>query len=205
MSEETNRDSMIFYRSFYEAINELSDKHQLEVYKAIFSLSLNFEELELKGLSKTIFTLIKPQLEANNKRFLNGKQPKVKNNDRKEEAKPKQSLSENEANNNGNVNDNGNNNLNDNVNAFSDFDNSKNLEFAEILKNSPDWIGTTASQKNINPAEIPKLLDEFTKHLSTDFKIHPNKSEFAKHFKNWVSTQKEKNSAKKDSSDFHKN
>jgi|GEM_PF-2850977 hypothetical protein len=66
------RDSMVFYRSFYESIKELPYENQLEVYNAIFELSLNFGEIELSGLSKTIFRLIKPQIEANNKKFIDG-------------------------------------------------------------------------------------------------------------------------------------
>jgi hypothetical protein len=69
---ENTRDSYIFYRSFYEAINDLPDKEQLEIYQAISSYSLDFKEIKLTGISRTILTLIKPQLEANKKRYLNG-------------------------------------------------------------------------------------------------------------------------------------
>ena len=106
------RDSTIFYRSFYEAIKELPKNNQAEVYAAIFEYALNFNELELNGLSKTIFTLIKPQLDANNKRFLSGKEPKSKRSKSETEAKPKQDISETEANNNNNNNE----NVNENVN-----------------------------------------------------------------------------------------
>lgn len=106
------RDSCIFYRSFYESINELPDINKLEIYNAIFSYSLNFIELELTGLSKSIFTLIKPQLDANIKRFNNGLQPKDKQTKSKTEAKQKQKESKVEANNNVNNN----NNVNDNKN-----------------------------------------------------------------------------------------
>jgi len=108
------RDSLIFYRSFYEAINELPKETQAEVYHAIFEFSLNFKEIELSGLAKTIFTLIKPQLEANNKRFANGTKPKHKQVESKTEAKDKQDLSKSEANNNNNVNNNKNKKDNDN-------------------------------------------------------------------------------------------
>jgi len=91
------RDSSIFYRSFYEAIKELPKNNQAEVYTAIFEYALNFNEVELNGLSKTIFTLIKPQIDANNKRFINGKEPKSKRNRSETEAKPKQDISETEA------------------------------------------------------------------------------------------------------------
>lgn len=57
------RDSIIFYRSFHEAIKELDLKSQAIIYNAIFEYSLNFNEIELSGIPKTIFTLIKPQLD----------------------------------------------------------------------------------------------------------------------------------------------
>lgn len=110
------RDSLIFYRSFYEAIKELPKETQAEVYTAIFEYSLNFEELELNGLAKTIFTLIRPQLEANNKRFVNGSKAKTKQNKSEKEAKPKQSESKPEANNNNNNNVNNNKKVNKNNN-----------------------------------------------------------------------------------------
>ena len=49
------RDTMIFYRSFYEAIKELPFDKQGEVYNAIFSYGLDFTEVELNGISKTIW------------------------------------------------------------------------------------------------------------------------------------------------------
>jgi hypothetical protein len=104
---KTKRDSFIFYRSFYEALQDLPDQQRLEIYDAICNFSLNFQECELQGISSTIFKLIKPQLEANNKRFINGSKPKKS----KTEAKSKQVKSKTEANNN--VNDNVNNNVND--------------------------------------------------------------------------------------------
>lgn len=112
------RDSFIIYRSFYEAICDLDADSQAQVFKAICEYSLNFTEIELTGIAKTIFKLIKPQLDANNKRFENGKQPKTKPEISKTEAKRKQKESKIEANNNvnDNVNVNDNFNLNDNVN-----------------------------------------------------------------------------------------
>lgn len=84
------RDSFIFYRSFYESIKEIPDEQQLETYKAITEYALNGKEEQLAGVSKAIFTLIKPQLDANLKRYLNGKQPKQKQDISKTEAKRKQ-------------------------------------------------------------------------------------------------------------------
>jgi hypothetical protein len=110
------RDSSIFYRSFYEAIKSLPESNQLEVYNAIFEYSFNFVGVELAGLSNTIFTLIKPQLEANNKRYENGNKPKNKQNRSKTRAKHEQKIGKVEANKNKNVNDNENKNINSNNN-----------------------------------------------------------------------------------------
>ena len=71
-NQTTNRDSFIFYRSFFETISDLEDKQQLEIYKAIAEFSLNDNLINLDGISKTIFRLIQPQLLANKKRYLNG-------------------------------------------------------------------------------------------------------------------------------------
>ena len=68
----SKRDSYIYYRSFEEALLSLPDKEELILRRAISAFSMDFKEPKLKGLSKTIWTLIRPQLEANNKRFING-------------------------------------------------------------------------------------------------------------------------------------
>ena len=113
------RESTVFYRSFYEAIKELDADTQAQVYSAIFEYALNFNEVEVKGVAKTVFTLIKPQLDANLKRYENGTKAKVKQVVSKQEAKPKQDRSKVEANvnvnDNVNVNENVNHNQNDNV------------------------------------------------------------------------------------------
>lgn len=111
------RDSIIFYRSFHEAIKELDLKSQAIIYNAIFEYSLNFNEIELAGLPKTIFTLIKPQLDANNIRYENGTRGGRKPNQQITKNKPKHNQTEtkteaNVFNDNDNVNV-----LNDNVNA----------------------------------------------------------------------------------------
>lgn len=105
------RDSFIFYRSFYEAISELPKENQADTYDAIMQYALNQNEVELTGISKAIFSLVKPQLDANYKKYENGKQKKSKT-----EAKQKQTKSKVGTNVNENVNDNENVNVNDNDN-----------------------------------------------------------------------------------------
>ena len=67
------KDSFVFYASFYEALQDLKDKDRLKIYDAICELALNNNEIKMSGLAKTIFTLIRPQILANKKRYENGK------------------------------------------------------------------------------------------------------------------------------------
>lgn len=81
------RDSFIFYKSFYDAIETLGEKSQLKLYKSIMKLNFNCCEnvTELGQLCDEIetslkqnrnvyaqFLLIKPQILANFSRYLNG-------------------------------------------------------------------------------------------------------------------------------------
>lgn len=66
------RDSFIFYRSFQDAINEADEKEQLLIYRAIANYALNREEPKLSGMAKIAWVLIKPQLDANWRRYENG-------------------------------------------------------------------------------------------------------------------------------------
>lgn len=67
------KDSVIFYRSFYESIKELPLEQQAEVYNAVFEFGLNGIEPKTSGVAKSILALIKPRLTANNARSSNGK------------------------------------------------------------------------------------------------------------------------------------
>lgn len=68
------RDSLIFYRSFYEAIVDLPKDIKLEVFTAIVEYGLYGRLPENpKPVAKGIFTLVKPNIDANTARFENGK------------------------------------------------------------------------------------------------------------------------------------
>ena len=68
------RDSFVFYRSFLEATEGLPADIRLEVYDTILRYGINgIEPKNLSPYANLAFTLIKPILEANNKRYENGK------------------------------------------------------------------------------------------------------------------------------------
>lgn len=140
------RDSTIFYRSFYEAISELDPTTKAKIYDAIFEYSLNFKIVELEGVAKTVFTLIKPQIDANIKRYINGTQPKDKQDKSEPKAKGKRNKSKTEANANENNNDNLNENNNDEVFNFK----TSLLKLCDNKKVVDDWLLVRKNKKATN-------------------------------------------------------
>ena len=64
------KESFVFFRSFFEAIEEIDEKKQLKLYKSIANFALNNEKpTDLKGIEKAIFSLIEPQITASSKRY----------------------------------------------------------------------------------------------------------------------------------------
>ena len=98
------RDSFIMYRSFFESIQWLDKNIIADIFTAICEYSLNWKEIELEWIAKNIFILIKPQLEANNKKYLNWKQGwrPEKNWENSEKPKQNQNETKTEPNNNQN-------------------------------------------------------------------------------------------------------
>ena len=141
------RDSFVFYRSFYDAIKDLPRDVQGEIYTAIMEYSLYGKETEnLKPIARSVFTLMKPQIDVNNKRFENGKKggrPKSGNepDGNQEETKEKPSNNQSETKSKPNVNDNVNTN--------------------ENKDNTPNGV----SKKDAAKAATLKRKDEFGKTL----------------------------------------
>lgn len=146
------RDSFVTYRSFYEAVKSLDYETIGKVYVAINEYALDHNEVVCDGIVKTVFTLIKPQLEASFQKAISGsKGGKVsksqsseeledkeernistleanpKQNGSKTKANKKQTVSKQEANSkqtssNANANVNANVNVNVNANVNDDLD-----------------------------------------------------------------------------------
>lgn len=67
------RDSFVFYRSFADAIAGLPPEEYKKVMQAIIGYALDGTEPTAGGIEYTVFCLVKPQIDANNKRYENGK------------------------------------------------------------------------------------------------------------------------------------
>ena len=125
-----NRDSCVFYASWLDAIEAMPDNVRGEALMAILVYALRGETTEKMGaMTKVIMAMVKPQIEANNKRYENGckggefgklgGRPRKEITPNKPQENPKitpNKPQENPYNVNDNDNDNDNVNVNDNVN-----------------------------------------------------------------------------------------
>jgi len=93
-----SRDSMVLYRSFYDAIKLLPNDTQLEIFRAIFEFGLDGIEPELSKSALPFWLLIKPNLQANRTKWESGCKAKSKQSRSKTEAKQKQTRSKAQAN-----------------------------------------------------------------------------------------------------------
>ena len=99
------RNSFVFYGSWWEAIKNLPRDVQGDVLTAIVEYGLSGETTEqLKPITKAMLAMVKPQIDANNKRFENGKKGgrpnnsgtklKLKNNQTETKQKPSENQPE---------------------------------------------------------------------------------------------------------------
>ena len=173
------RESFVFYRSFYESAKHLPSEVQCEVYNAIMEYALNGNlPTELSTIANSIFILIKPQIDKNNKRYENGKnggrpvisgdKQKPNNNQTITKDKPKhnQTITNIEPNDN----------VNDNVNDIKK--ESTNVDKKETSVSSPstdylkfnEWMQRKApycsNSKNfpsqITESELLKLKEKYS-------------------------------------------
>lgn len=66
------RGYFLFFRSYYEAISDLDDKTQLELYRSIVRYSLDGVEPALEGIAATIWKIVSPILRNSRKQYENG-------------------------------------------------------------------------------------------------------------------------------------
>lgn len=165
-------DSFVFYRSFHEAIAELPREQYGNILFAVNEYALNGVEPELSGVEKTIFTLIKPQIDANNRRKSGGalggrpkknKKPMVIEKETIGFENKNHRFSNEKPNVNDNVNSNVNENLNDNANL-----NAESRDFA------PSENGTEYAKSVFDAfrsAGLPCCKENFTSFMQKDFAL----------------------------------
>lgn len=144
------RDSFVFYRSFFEAIEKLKKNDKLTVYSHLCKYALGEEVEELDGVPGAIFDLIKPQIDANFHRYengLKGGRPKTKEepNNNQTETKAKRNVNVNV-----NVNDNVNENENVNVSGVPDDNTTTHIPLMADIRNEIAEKGYRLDGDSIN-------------------------------------------------------
>lgn len=91
------RDSFVFYRSFYEALKEMDKNVQADCLMALAQYALDGDMPGLTPEVRMFMTLAKPQIDANNQKFVNGSKggrPKRINNQTETKTEPKENQTE---------------------------------------------------------------------------------------------------------------
>lgn len=63
------RDAFVFYSSFLIALKNLEDAERLMAYDAICNYAITGEEPVIDGITAAIFSLVKPQIDANARKY----------------------------------------------------------------------------------------------------------------------------------------
>lgn len=166
----TSRESIVFYKSFYDAIKGLDAENYKKCCNAILEYAFDGKEPIKDSVEYLVFTLVKPQIDKNNARYENSKKggnPNFKkgqknpyyNNQEITKTLPKDNQEITNQLPNvyvyDNVNDNVyvNANVNDNVNVY---DNDNDIKLTKKIKN----------KRKPTELEIENMTDEeFIKYL----------------------------------------
>ena len=164
---DAQRDSFIFYRSFYEAIHELKDDIKLEVFTAITEYALYGKVPEdLKPVARGMFILIKPNLDINTVRYENGKKG-----GRNPKKIPEPTVAR--------------------TTAVSPSPSPEYASFEEEIvqiKADQMWGEPVCMQFHIDKQELERRLDAFVTHckVERDNELHPSLKDAKRHFTSWM-------------------
>lgn len=189
--QNTNqRDSFVFYRTFYDAIRCMSEKVQYQIYVAIVEYALDDKEPD-ETLSKEahgMFTLIRPMLDANIARFRNGKKGGRRG---KSQTKPiiLPDMQRTPA-----------------APAVPAYNLTFDEEVAQ-MKQDTIWNEPVCIQYRITPEDLNSRLDTFNTHCKCEWsdKPHTDISDAKRHFLAWmrkVYPITKKSSSKSDTTDY---
>ena len=162
------KDSVVFYKSFFDAIEELPTKYQAAVYAAVCKYSFYGEIPELSGVAKALFIIMKANIDASEKRYAaaveNGKKggrPK-KDSEKLEETEENPIETENKPNQNPTETETEpNQNLNDNENVTVTVTENVTVDVTDASDATENTAASVETQKHDLPEETK---EEETKH-----------------------------------------
>ena len=104
------RESFVFYRGFYEALKDVDPDTKAAAIDALCAYALDGIEPKCSGAVSIFFKMARPQIDANNRRYENGKRGGRPKNQTETKQEPNRNQTETTAEPNVNVN------VNENVN-----------------------------------------------------------------------------------------
>lgn len=189
--QEFVKDSFVFYRSFFNSLEKCPTEIQLPLFKAIARYALDYSEPDFSDsphmqFAEAVWEGIKPQIQANHKRFQNGckgaefgkRGGAPKGNQNAKKTTPKQPLINPKTTPNLNVNENDNENDNVNVNDNENvkpsvrtmgakeklslpFSSERFKETWEDLCSQPKWRKKTPSALAMSLKKLSKYEENF--------------------------------------------
>lgn len=195
------RDSVVFYRSFAEAIKALPKEEQLKALWAVIDYGLDEIIPEEYGVHTAIFLMAKPQIDANNKRYQNGTKggrpttnskpsnnqdvtkTEPKENQDKTKPKPTQNQTETKAEPKENVN------VKENVN-----DNDKESVSTRFVPPTQQDVADYCKEKGYSNIDIERFIDFYE---SKGWMVGKNKmKDWRAAVRNWNRSQRQESTTK---------
>lgn len=155
------RESFLFYRSFYEAIKLMPSEVQAEIYTLIMEYALYGKQpgKNISDIAKGVFALIKPNIDVNTARFENGKKGgrKTRVKSSKKQVDPYYNLTYEQE--------------------------------VEQMKADSDWTASVCEDFKISSEEYADRLQRFLKHCNENRngKPHDSFDDAKSHLRYWMS------------------
>ena len=187
---DKTKDSFVFYRSFYEAVERLdSVEDKLSIFEAICEYALNDNDDFKNGVVGFAMAMISPQIDANKKRYENGKsggRPKT-------ESKPNdnQTITELEPNHNQTITKpEPNVNVNVNVNDLKKNCSNEQQKENRFTPPSVDEVREYAAKNNYSAVDAERFCDFYE---SKGWFVGKNKmKDWKAAVRNWNHSQQER-------------
>lgn len=176
------RDSMVFYRSFFEAVEDLPPEDFKQAVTAIMRYALDGTADDVKGVAKSILIMARPQIDKNNKRYENGTRGGRKPNDNQTITKTEPKC----------ISSKPNVNANDNVNDIKE-NTLKSVKEKRFAPPTPENVREYCREKGLN-VDADRFVDFYE---SKNWYVGKNKmKDWKAAVRNWARSQRQESTAK---------
>lgn len=176
------RDSMVFYRSFFEAVEDLPPEDFKQAVTAIMRYALDGTADDVKGVAKSILIMARPQIDKNNKRYENGTRGGRKLNDNQTITKSEPKC----------ISPKPNENVNDNVNDIKE-NTLKSVKEKRFAPPNPEDVREYCREKGLS-VDADRFVDFYE---SKNWYVGKNKmKDWKAAVRNWARSQRQESTAK---------